>query len=145
MNKPIKERVDDAIERIGKLTPEEFEGELIDIVGVQPMNENNISEIVEYFNMRVEQMGEGYHLKSTELVEADGAVWGVRALVKSSVGNVYQSVFVREDFRGKGLMKQFARENVKATGIPFWTANECDIADWFSHNKIPFLLVPLTV
>lgn len=111
------------------------------------MNENNQNEILEYFNMRVEQMGENYVLSSTELldVETDGEVWGVRAIIKSRAGNTYQSVFVLEDCRGKGYMQEFATQNIKETGIPFITADECAIADWFRSNKIQFLLVPLVI
>ena len=109
------------------------------------MNENDVDDILKYFNMRVEQMGPNYFLSSTESVFDDGERWGIRAVIMSTSGNTYQSVFVMESARGKGLMKKHARQLVDDTGIPFITADECDIAEWFRKHRVPFLLVPLTV
>ena len=110
------------------------------------MNENDISEVKEYFQMRADQMGPNYTIVSSyEYLEKDGEVWGVRVLFSSMQANTYQSVFVLESHRGKGLMKEFAVENVAKTGVPFITADECNIAEWFRKHRIPFLLVPLTI
>ena len=109
------------------------------------INEDDIEEIKVYFKMREQQMDGQYLITSSyQPIEEDGEVWGIRVIFRSTTtGAAYQSVFVLESHRGKGLMQKYAAKLVEEHKMPFITAAECDIVDWFVKHKVPILVVPL--
>ncbi len=92
----------------------------------------------QYLQERVVEMGVAYGISNFfELVE-NGVTWGIRATV-FNVNNLYQSVYVYEDYRNAGYMTDYINNN--KFDYPFITMKDCNIESWFVKHKVPYLLV----
>lgn len=105
------------------------------------MQNGEILVATEYFRQREAELGENWRINHLDnLVLGGRLVWGLRAIFQHDTEfgvQYYQSVYVFEQYRGKGLMSDF----VKQAKLPFITMTECGIDKWFVRRKIPVLVV----
>lgn len=97
----------------------------------------------EYFKKRLKQMGPLWSISRFDPVVIGGRLmWGLKCVfvLKTHFGpQHYQSIWVFEEYRNRGLMTRYVRE--QRLSIPFVTMPECDINQWFEKHQIPYLMV----
>lgn len=105
------------------------------------MQNDEIRVATEYFRQREKELGDRWSVNHFENVTVGGRLaWGLRAIfqLETDLGTqYYQSVYVFEEYRSKGLMSEY----VTRTKLPFVTMPVCGIEQWFKDRKIPILVV----
>lgn len=80
-----------------------------------------------------------YQLVNVEDVTTQGLPWGLRAnFMHNPTGNKYQSVWVYEPHRGKGMMSSY----VVGQKVPFITQISCGIYEWFESRRVTYVMIP---
>ncbi len=96
---------------------------------------SEIISAVNYYICRVDEM-EGYSIHMFTALED----WGLKVYLKNNGGGIYQSVYVFEDHRDKGHMKEYVKTSF-GMAHRFITIEDCGIEEWFIKHNVDYIKV----